>query len=76
MKTLFSGLYGIRLGEMNGDGYLDGVDFSAFETDVYSSAYSGLYLLDGDFNGDTYVDASDFSVFDFNASLGSYEQRP
>ena len=76
MKTLFSGLYGIRLGEMNGDGYLDGVDYSAFETDVYSSAYGGLYLLDGDFNGDTYVDASDFSVFDFNASLGSYEQRP
>ena len=76
MKTLTSGLYGIRLGEMNGDGYLDGVDFSAFQTDVYSSSYSGLYLLNGDFNGDTYVDASDFSVFDFNASLGSYEQRP
>ena len=76
MKTLTSGLYGIRLGEMNGDGYLDGVDFSAFQTDVYSSAYSGLYLLNGDFNGDTYVDASDFSVFDFNASLGSLEQRP
>jgi hypothetical protein len=76
MKTLTSGLYGIRLGEMNGDGYVDGVDFSAFQTDVYSSSYSGLYLLNGDFNGDTYVDASDFSVFDFNASLGSYEQRP
>ena len=76
MKTLTSGLYGIRLGEMNGDGYLDGVDFSAFQNDVYSSAYSGLYLLNGDFNGDTYVDASDFSVFDFNASLGSLEQRP
>ena len=76
MKTLTSGLYGIRLGEMNGDGYVDGVDFSAFQTDVYSSAYSGLYLLNGDFNGDTYVDASDFSVFDFNASLGSLEQRP
>ena len=76
MKTLVSGLYATRLGELNGDGYLDGVDYSTFESNVYSSAYGGLYLLDGDLNGDSYVDASDFAVFNFNSILGSYEQRP
>ena len=76
ISTLVSGLYGTRLGELNGDGYLDGVDYTVFETDTYLSQYGGLYLLNGDLNGDAYVDASDFSVFDFNASLGSYEQRP
>ena len=76
MKTLVSGLYASRLGELNGDGYLDGADYTVFETDIYLSQYGGLYLLNGDLNGDSYVDASDFSVFDFNSSLGSYEQRP
>ena len=76
MKTLVSGLYGTRLGELNGDGYLDGVDYSTFESNVYSSAYGGLYLLDGDFNGDSYVDATDYAVFDYNSTIGSYEQRP
>jgi hypothetical protein len=76
MKTLVSGLYATRLGELNGDGYLDGVDYSTFESNVYSSAYGGLFLLDGDLNGDSYVDASDFAVFNFNSTLGSYEQRP
>jgi hypothetical protein len=76
MSTLVSGLYASRLGELNVDGYLDGVDYTVFETDTYLSQYVGLYLLNGDLNGDAYVDASDFSVFDFNASLGSYEQRP
>jgi hypothetical protein len=76
MKTLVSGLYASRLGELIEDGYLDGVDYAAFESDAYSSAYSSLYLLDADLNGDSYVDASDYAVFDFNSQLGSYEQRP
>jgi len=76
MKTLVSGLYASRLGELIEDGYLDGMDYSAFESDAYSSAYGNLYLLDGDLNGDSYVDASDFAVYDFNSQLGSYEQRP
>ena len=76
MKTLVSGLYASRLGELIEDGYLDGMDYAAFESDAYSSAYGNLYLLDGDLNGDSYVDASDYAVFDFNSQLGSYEQRP
>ena len=76
MHTLVPSLFGIWLGELNDDGFLDGVDYTVFETDAYLSQYAGLYLLDGDLNGDAYVDASDFSVFDFNARLGSYEQRP
>jgi hypothetical protein len=76
MHALVPSLFGIWLGELNDDGFIDGVDYTVYETDTYLSQYGGLYLLDGDLNGDTYVDASDFSVFDFNASLGSYEQRP
>jgi len=76
MKTLVSGLYASRLGELNDDGYLDAFDYAAFQTDLYSSAYGSLYLLDGDLNGDSYVDASDYAVFDFNSRLGSIEQRP
>ena len=76
MKTLVSGLYASRLGELLRDGYLDALDYSSLETDIYSSQYGGLYLLDGDLNGDSYVDASDYAVFDFNSRLGSIEQRP
>jgi hypothetical protein len=76
MHTIVSGLYGIWLGELNEDGYLDAVDYSNLEIDIYASGYQGLYLLDGDLNGDTYVDASDFAVFDSNSNYGSMEQRP
>ena len=76
INTLFPGLFGIRLGELNGDGFLDGVDFPAYEIDANASAYLGLYMLNGDLNGDAYVDASDYAIFDFNARIGSYEQRP
>ena len=76
MHTIVSGLYGIWLGELNEDGYLDATDYSNLEMDIYASGYQGLYLLDGDFNGDTYVDASDFAVFDSNSNYGAYEQRP
>jgi hypothetical protein len=76
MHTLVSSLYGIWLGALNDDGYIDASDYSAFETYTYSSAYGGLYLLDGDFNGDSYVDASDYAVFDYNSIVGVYEQRP
>jgi hypothetical protein len=76
MHTLISSLYGIWLGALNDDGYLDGVDYASFETDSYLSQYGGLYLLDGDLNGDSYVDASDYAVFDFNSTVGVYEQRP
>ena len=76
INTLFPGLFGIRLGELNGDGFFDGVDFPAYEIDANASAYLGLYMLNGDLNGDAYVDASDYAIFDFNARIGSYEQRP
>ena len=76
INTLVPSLFGIWLGELNDDGYLDGLDYPWFENESYSSVYGGLYLLDGDFNGDSYVDASDYAVFDYNSTRGSYEQRP
>jgi hypothetical protein len=76
MHTLASSLFGIWLGELNDDGYLDGVDYTDYETDTYLSAYDSLYMLDADLNGDAYVDASDYAVFDYNSRIGVYEQRP
>jgi hypothetical protein len=76
MKTISSGLYGIWMGELDEDGYLDAFDYSNLEGDIYESGYLGLYLLDGDLNGDAYVDASDYAVYDGNSILGLYEQRP
>ena len=76
MHTLVSSLYGIWLGELNDDGYLDAVDYASLETDINLSQYGGLYLLDGDLNGDSYADASDYAVYDYNSTIGVYEQRP
>jgi hypothetical protein len=69
-------LFGIWLGELNDDGYLDGVDYTVYETDLYLSQYGSLYMQDGDLNGDAYVDANDYSVFNYNSQQGVYEQRP
>jgi hypothetical protein len=77
MHTINSGLYGMWMGEMTDDDFLDAVDYSPYDADVYLSGYGGLYLLDGDFNGDSYVDAVDYgSVFDYNSNQGVYTQRP
>ena len=76
MHTIASGLYGVWLGELNGDEYLDSQDYSVYEADTYSSGYLGLYMLDGDLNGDAYVDATDYAVYDFNSNQGTYMQRP
>jgi hypothetical protein len=76
MHTLVSSLYGIWLGELNDDGYLDAVDYASLETDMNLSQYGGLYLLVGDLNGDSYADASDYAVFDYNSNQGIYTQRP
>jgi len=76
MHTITSGVYGMWLGELNDDGFLDSQDYSSYETDTYSSGYLGLYMLDGDLNGDAYVDATDYAVFDFNSFQGTYTQRP
>jgi hypothetical protein len=76
VHEIASGLYGMWLGELNDDEFLDSQDFPAFDADVYSSAYLGTYMLDGDLNGDAYVDATDYAVFDFNSRQGAYLQRP
>ena len=75
LHQLSTNLYGLWLGEMNDDGYIDGSDFSEWQIDAILSE-SGQYLLDGDFNGDSYVDPSDYPAFDFNAQQGVEAQRP
>ena len=70
------GVFALFSGEVYDDGYIDGSDYASFETDLYLSAFGGLFLLDGDFNGDSYVDATDYSKYDYNSQLGLYYQRP
>jgi hypothetical protein len=77
VHNINTGLYGMWMGEMNDDGFIDGIDYLPFVDDVNLSSYDGQYLLDGDFNGDAYVDAVDYgSVFDYNSNQGVYTQRP
>jgi len=76
LNQVAPGVFALFSGELNDDGYIDGMDYVTFETDLYSSAYGDLFLLDGDFNGDSYVDATDYSKFDYNSQLGLYYQRP
>jgi len=76
LNQVAPGVFALFSGELNDDGYIDGSDYASFETDLYSSAYSNLFLLNADFNGDSYVDATDFSKFDYNNQLGLYYQRP
>jgi hypothetical protein len=76
LNQVAPGVFALFSGELNDDGYIDGMDYATFETDLYSSSYGGLFLLDGDFNGDSYVDATDYSKYDYNSQLGLYYQRP
>lgn len=70
------GVFALYTGELNDDGYIDGVDYASYETDTYLSSYTNLYLLNSDFDGNSYVDASDYAKFDYNSQLGLYTQRP
>ena len=76
LNEVAPGVFALNVGELNDDGFIDGIDYPIYENDIYLSSYTGLYLLNGDFNGDSYVDASDFSKFDYNSQLGLYYQRP
>ena len=76
LNQVAPGVFALFSGELFDDGYIDGSDYASFETDLYSSAYTNLFLLNADFNGDSYVDASDYSKFDYNSQLGLYYQRP
>ena len=76
LNQVAPGVFALFSGELFDDGYIDGSDYASFETDLYSSAYTNLFLLNADFNGDSYVDASDYSKFDYTSQLGLYYQRP
>jgi hypothetical protein len=77
VHNINTGLYGMWMGEMSDDGYIDATDYLTFVDHVNLSSYGNQYLLDGDFNGDAYVDAADYgSVFDYNSNQGVYTQRP
>ena len=76
LNEVAPGVFALFVGELNDDGYIDGLDFPVYENDINLSSYTGLYLLNSDFNGDSYVDATDYANFDFNSQLGLYYQRP
>ena len=76
LNEVAPGVFALNVGELNDDGFIDGVDYPIYENDMYLSSYTGLYLLNSDFNGDSYVDPTDYAHFDYNSQLGLYYQRP
>ena len=76
LNEVAPGVFALYVGELNDDGFIDGIDYPIYENYIYLSSYTGLYLLNGDFNGDSFVDASDYAHFDYNSQLGLYYQRP
>lgn len=76
LNEVAPGVFALFVGELNDDGYIDGLDYPIYENDIYLSAYTDLYLLNSDFNGNSYVDATDFANFDYNSQLGLYYERP
>ncbi len=57
--------WAIYSGDMNQDGYIDGFDYPAFDTDSQNNV-SGVYVAT-DLNGDGYVDGFDYPLFDANS---------
>jgi hypothetical protein len=60
-----SGVYAIYSGDCNQDNYVDPLDLSLLDQDMYNYV-SGLYL-NTDVNGDKYVDPLDLSIVDQNS---------
>ncbi|MCC7084413.1 MAG: RHS repeat protein, partial [Pirellulales bacterium] len=57
--------FGTQQGDANGDGYVDGSDFIAWQTN-FNTASGGTWDM-GDFNGDGSVDGSDFVIWQTNS---------
>jgi hypothetical protein len=65
MALIDTGVYGFYSGELSGDGNIDNVDYSLWETDANAFA-SGVYATD--LNGDGNVDNIDYSIWEANAN--------
>ncbi len=59
------GLFAFYSGDMNQDGYIDGFDYPALDSDTQNNV-SGIYVAT-DLNGDGYVDGFDYPLFDQNS---------
>ncbi len=68
------GIWAIYSGDINQDGYIDGFDYPAFDTDSQNNV-SGLYV-NTDLNGDGYVDGFDYPLFDANSQNNVQVLKP
>ena len=70
MAEVETGIWAIRTGDINQDDFIDGSDFTPFDTESASGGlFDGTYTA-SDMNGDGFVDGSDLPVFDGNSSIG------
>jgi hypothetical protein len=70
---LGSGVFGIYVGDINQDGFIDGNDFTDVDND--NSNFASGYLIT-DTNGDGFVDGNDFTSIDNNGSMFISLARP
>ena len=63
------GIWAIYVGDINQDDYIDGNDFTQYDTESASGGlFDGTYTPT-DMNGDGFVDGNDFTDFDYNSSI-------
>ena len=71
-----TGVWAFFTGDINQDEYIDGNDFTQYDTESASGGlYDGTYTPT-DMNGDGFVDGNDFPVFDSNSSNGITSIHP
>ncbi len=66
-------LYAFYLGDLDQGGWVDAIDFNAFEPDLTLGS-TGFYS--SDFNGDGWVDSMDFNLFELRLTMGVASQFP
>ena len=67
-KEMEPGVFALFSGDINQDGYIDGFDFPALDTDIFNGV-AGVYV-NTDLNGDGFVDGFDFPFLDINSFNG------
>ncbi len=72
-KQLAPGIYGIYVGDVNQDGFIDITDISDMDNDL-TIGTTGYNVYD--LNGDGYIDITDLSDIDSNLTSGIYKITP
>ncbi len=67
-------IFAFYAGDFNQDGFIDGNDFTVFDSQSQSGLGEDYYATD--LNGDGFVDGNDFPIFDVNSQAGLESLHP